>query len=82
MKNLSENRQSHGSTQIRTTFMELLGELSSITKDDALVMAAIKDIFSSYKVRFTHNFALVQLVLGHERPRDLRRANLGRRRSA
>lgn len=82
MKNSSENRQSNGSTQITTTFLELLGELSSITKDDALVMAAIKDIFSSYKVRFGCNFAPVQLVLGQERPSDLRPANLGLRRSA
>ena len=67
---------------IKTTFMELLDELSSITKDDALVMAAVKNIFSSHKVRFTHTLAPVRLVGGDESTSQLRRANLGRRSSA
>lgn len=80
MKNRNKNHQP--SKPIKTTFMELLDELSSITQDDALVMAAVKNIFSSYKVRFTHTLAPVRLVGGDETTRELRRANRGRRSSA
>jgi hypothetical protein len=80
MKNRSNHRQP--SKPIKTTFMELLEELSSITKDDALVMAAIKDIFISYKVRFARTLAPVRLVNGEQTVRALRHANLGRRSSA
>jgi hypothetical protein len=80
MKNRIKNHQP--SKPIKTTFMELLDELSSITKDDALVVAAVKSIFSSYKVRFTRTLAPVRLVGAEPKPRELRRANLGRRSSA
>ena len=79
MKNPIKKHQP--SKPIKTTFMELLDELSSITNDDALVMAAVKSIFNSYKVRFTHTLAPVHLVGGDD-TRELRRANLGRRSSA
>lgn len=81
MKNHSKNHQPSKPTPIKTTFMELLDELSSITKDDALVIATVKSIFSSYKVRFTHTLAPVRLVGCDETPRELRRASLGRRSS-
>ncbi len=82
MKTRSKNHQQTKPTPIKTTFMELLDELSSITKDDAQVMAAVKSIFSSYKVRFTHTLAPVRLVGSDETTRELRRSNLGRRSSA
>ena len=66
---------------IKTTFMELLDELSSSTKDDAQVLAIVKNIFSSYKIRFTNTLAPVRLVGGDESTSQLRRANLGRRSS-
>lgn len=78
MKDRSKNHQPSEPTPIKTTFMELLDELSSITNDDALVIATVKSIFSSYKVRFTHTLAPVRLVGGDDTPRELRRANLAR----
>ena len=47
---------------IRTTFMELLWELSRLTTDDALVLAAVKNIFQTYSVRLAHSLAPVRLV--------------------
>ena len=47
---------------IRTTFMELLEELTNLTRDDALVLAAIGNIFGTYRVRFAHSMAPVRLV--------------------
>jgi hypothetical protein len=45
-------------------------------------MATMKNIFSSYKVRFARTLAPVRLVSGEETMRALRRGNLGRRSSA
>ena len=81
MKNRRKNHQPAKPTPIKTTFMELLDELSSITKDDEQVIAAVKNIFRSYKIRFTHTLAPVRLVGGDEM-RELRQTNLGRRSSA
>ena len=67
-------------TPIRTTFMELLQELNSLTKDDSLVMAAVKSIFDSYRVRFGHSLATVRLVDSGFPIRA--RTIAGRRRSA
>jgi hypothetical protein len=82
MKHRSKNYQPSKPTPIKTTFMELLDELSSITKDDDQVLAAVKNIFNSYEIRFTHTLAPVRLVGDGESTRELRRANLGRRSSA
>ena len=76
MTNRSKNHQP--TKPIKTTFLELLDELSRITKDDALVMAGVKNIFSSYKIRFAHTLAPVRLVGGTEATGELRHANLGR----
>ena len=76
MKNPSKIHQRSKPALIKTTFMELLDELSSITQDDALVMAAVKNIFSSYKIRFAHTLAPVRLAGDEETPRKLKRANL------
>jgi len=49
-------------TLIRTTFMDLLQELTNLTKDDALVLAALKNIFDCYNVRLVRSLAPVRLV--------------------
>lgn len=49
-------------TPIRTTFWELIDELSSMTKDDNLVVAAVKSIFHNYGVRYGRSLAPVRLV--------------------
>jgi len=72
----------HPRKPIKTTFMELLDELSSSTNDDAQVLAIVKNIFSSYKIRFTNTLAPVRLVGGAKKTSQLRRANLGRKSSA
>ena len=82
MNHRSKNHQPSKPVPIKTTIMELLDELSSITEDDALVMAAVKNLFSSYKIRFAHTLAPVRLVGAEESTRELRPSNLGRQRSA
>ena len=47
---------------IRTTFMELLWELSRQTTDDAVVLAAVKNIFQTHSVRLAHSLAPVRLI--------------------
>ena len=66
---------------IKTTFFELLEELTRMTKDDALVLAMMKNIFASYQVRFARSLAPVRLVHG-DSPAKAARLNLGRRSSA
>ena len=82
MKHRGNNQQTSQPTPMKTTLMELLDELSSVTKDDALVMAAVKNLFSSYKIRFTNTLAPVRLVSVEEAPRAQRPINPGRRSSA
>jgi hypothetical protein len=67
---------------IKTTLMELLEELTSLTRDDALVMAALGNIFSAYQVRFGRALAPARLVRTGTPTRSLRRGNLGKRSSA
>ena len=50
-------------TTIRTTFLELIQQLTALTKDDGLVIAAVKDIFSTYKITATRSMAPVKLVV-------------------
>lgn len=52
---------------IRTTFMELIEELTKLTRDDALVVAAVRNILGTYRVRFGHTMAPVRLA-GAQRP--------------
>lgn len=47
---------------IRTTFMELIEELTRLTRDDALVLAVVRSIFGTYRVRLAHTMAPVRLV--------------------
>ena len=50
-------------TSIRTTVLDLLEELTALTKDDALVMAVIKNIFATYDVRLARSLVPVRLVV-------------------
>lgn len=49
---------------IRTTFMDLIQELGQLTKDDGMVVAAVKRVFNSHSVRFAHSLTPVRLVAG------------------
>ena len=50
------------SAPIKTTVMELIEALSTLTQDDAVVVATMKNIFSSYQVRLARTLAPVRLV--------------------
>jgi hypothetical protein len=47
---------------IRTTFMELIQELSSLTSDDSLVVAAVKSILDTHNARLSRSLLPVRLV--------------------
>jgi len=49
-------------TPIKTTFMELIQELAKLTKDDNLVVATVRHIFSRHKVITTRTLMPVKLV--------------------
>jgi hypothetical protein len=49
-------------TRIKTSILELMQELSSMTSDDRLVVAAVKSIFGEYNVRLASAPIPVQLV--------------------
>ena len=67
---------------IKTSFMEIIDGLTRLTKDDAVVLAAVKDIFSPYRVRLAKSAATVRLVYDRNSPKESWRGNLGRRSSA
>ena len=54
--------RSLSSTPIRTTIMEIIQELSRHTNDNRLIVAAIKNIFESRKVRLARSLAPLRLV--------------------
>ena len=47
---------------IKTTFLELIQELAKLTKDDNHVVAAVKNIFMQYNIKFTRTLTPVKLV--------------------
>ena len=49
---------------IQTTFMDLIRELSQLTNDDGMVVAAVMRVFNSHSVRFAHSLTPVRLVAG------------------
>ena len=49
-------------TLIKTSILELMQELSRLTRDDSLVIAAVKNIFASYNVRLSQSSARVRLI--------------------
>jgi hypothetical protein len=69
-------RKTSHETPIRTSFWELIDELSSMTKDDNLVVAAVKSIFHNYGVRHGRSLAPVRLV-GAVAPRTRLRVRHG-----
>lgn len=68
-------------TTIKTNLLEILQALTSQTKDDALVVESLANIFSSYRVRFGQTLAPVRLASG-KAASALRSRNLGRRSAA
>ena len=67
---------------IKTSLMEILQALTSQTKDDALVLESLANIFAAHRVRFGRALAPVRLAGAGEPARSLRRGNLGRRSAA
>lgn len=51
-----------GSKSIKTNLLELLQAISSQTSDDSLVLAAMKELFASNRVRLASTLAPVRLV--------------------
>lgn len=49
-------------TPIRTTVLELVQVLGSLTHDDNLVVSAVKEIFRNHKIIATRSLAPVKLV--------------------
>ena len=49
---------------VQTTFMDLIRELSQLTDDDSMVVAAVKRVFNSHSVRLAHSLTPVRLVTG------------------
>ncbi len=47
---------------IRTTFMELIEEITNLTRDDALVLAVVRSILGTYRVCLAHTMAPARLV--------------------
>jgi hypothetical protein len=47
---------------IRTSLIELIEELSNLTNDDSLVVAAVRSIFDSYRVRLSGSAVPIHLV--------------------
>lgn len=57
-------RRTRGSNPapIRTSLIELIEELSKLTNDDSLVVAAVKNIFHSHRVRLSGSAVPIRLV--------------------
>jgi hypothetical protein len=62
--------------------MELVQALTRATQDDDLVLAMIKNIFASYRVRLGKSLAPVRLVNSDDSGRAVRRGGLGKKSSA
>lgn len=52
--NAKNTKRRENSSPIRTSLLELLQALNGLTKNDALVIAAVKSIFGSHRVRLTY----------------------------
>ncbi len=60
--NMPRNKALRKNKRVRTSIMELVGELSKLTKDDNLVVAAVRQIFGAYNVRLAGVPVPVRLV--------------------
>ena len=63
-------------TPIRTTILELIETLSSLTRDDNLVISAVKEIFTTHRIMASRSMAAVKLVAN--KPRTKIRVSRGR----
>jgi len=61
---------------IKTTFLDLLKEITDLTKDDTVVLEVVKRIFNSHRVRLVRTLAPVRLVNGKAASRVMRRNRL------
>lgn len=61
-RNRPKERPRSNPAPIRTTLMELLQELSRLTLDDDVVLAVMKNIFHTHRVRMADSRAPVRLV--------------------
>ena len=80
--NRIEGRKSAQAKPIRTTFMELIQELSSLTSDDSLVVAGVKRICDTYNVRLSRSLLPVRLVTAGTPIRAHRKSAWNKGRSA
>jgi hypothetical protein len=55
--------------------MDLLQELTNLSKDDTLVLAALKNIFNCYNVRSVRSLAPVRLVVNSKWPQRNQQAS-------
>lgn len=62
MNPLNRRSNSESKNPIRTNLMEILQALTSQTNDDHLVVAALKDMFQSNRVRLANSLAPLRLV--------------------
>jgi hypothetical protein len=62
MRNGQKSLARKKGTSIRTSILELMQELSKLTNDDNLVIAAVKNIFGVYEVRLAGAPVPVRLV--------------------
>jgi hypothetical protein len=54
---------------IRTTFLDLIGRLADIAKDDATLIASVRRILEACDVRFLPSMAPVRLAVKSTAPR-------------
>jgi hypothetical protein len=62
MRNGQKSLARKKGASIRTSILELMQELSKLTNDDNLVIAAVKNIFGVYEVRLAGAPVPVRLV--------------------
>ena len=60
--NMPRGKTIRKNKRVRTSIMELVGELSKLTKDDNLVVAAVRQIFGACNVRLAGAAVPVRLV--------------------
>lgn len=63
---------------IKTTLMDLVRAIGHVTDDDRQVMALVKNVFASHRVRLARSLAPVRLVSGKES----RRLGMSRKKPA
>jgi hypothetical protein len=67
--NSAQNQSNRDKVLIRTTFYELIDALIDVTKNDAEILASVKQIFDRSDVRMVRSLAPVQLVATDSRAR-------------